>query len=240
MSRSLARPAGIAAVAAALLLAVTAIWYALYANGVTVPASPGAGTPDEIAAAYYHAWFPSVADQDLAIRLLAAVAFTVVAAMGALMARSSTDRTSRYLAGWAMCGAGLLGVTSFLVQYGGHGAVRDAGQTQTAVQTIGFVAYVVDTVAAALLLGAYTLIGMGLLAAGGVSVVQRATSVAAGIAVLLLALATLTGDPLGYLDAVRLLVAVVLFPAWAITQLMGATEPDTGPSQVIGSVVQVR
>jgi hypothetical protein len=219
MSPSFARYAGFTAVAAALLLAVTAIWFALYSSGITVPPVPDAGSLEQQAEDYYRQWFPSVAAQDLAIRLLGAAAFAILALAGALTARSSGDSSRRFVAGAALAGAGLLGAAAFLAQYGGFGAVADAATSGTPVQTIGMAAYVIDQVAGALLIGAYALAGLGILAAGGEVGVERVVGVLAGGGALLLAVTGLMDDPLGYGDALRLAVAVVLLPAWAATQV---------------------
>jgi hypothetical protein len=83
-------------------------------------------------------------------------------------------------------------------------------------------------VAEAMLLTAYALIGIGILAASGEGV-ARLAGILAGGALLALAVTGLVDDPLGYEDALRLVVATVLFPAWAVTLLRQA--PSLAPAE---------
>ena len=238
MSRSFLHHAGLATVAAAILLAATAIWFALYEAGVTVPPMPLGGPPEQQAAMYYPEWFQAVLGQDRAIRLLGAAAFAMLAIAGVLIARAGDGRTDRLVAGACLSGGGFIAAAAFLVQYAGHGAIVDAAWTQTPLITIGLAAYMVDEVADGLLVGAYALAGVGVLAAGGEGAVERAAGALAGGGLLLLAAMGIIDDPLGYADALRLVVAVVLFPAWAVTLLWRsargvsiartATEPALG------------
>jgi hypothetical protein len=209
-------------------LGLAAVWYGLYANGISVapPPEPIDGASQEHNVAEFMAWFRAGLWQDAGILLVATLGFLGVAGLGQALARQPRDEDPAHLIGWDTAGrilvmAGIIGAVAQSLQLGGHQAVGIASDVLVRLEAVTLLHFTIDQIHAGLEVGVYGLFGAGLVAsvvagrAHGASLTWSTLGVAAGVALIVLAGSRLTSDPLEIADPLLFVAAFALFPAWA-------------------------
>src|SRR5215475_5674558 len=135
-------------VAAAAFL-ISAVWYALIANNITV-ASPPAAAPGESLDSTLHRWyqwFVTTLPQerfDTATALVGMFSLVVVAAT--LRGRFGRSATLSRIGGYALGLGGVMWTIGDTLQLGGHRAVGLMAMHDNPIETVNAIAFTVDTV----------------------------------------------------------------------------------------------
>ncbi len=227
----------------AALVVVAAAWYTLFQAGVVVTPAPASGGN-----AAMFAWWRPVEWQTAGVHLLAAFGFLGIAAFGALLAafRDGAPGWTRTAAALVVAGATVTAIAN-LVQLGGEQAMLDASTTKVDPDIVGTIGYAAERIAAALEMGGYAALGLGvltlipgLLAAGraGQDRLLGGSSLVLGGGLLVLALLQ-EADPLGLADLLTAILAIVVLPTWIwrVARLDPAADEAAAPASAAGGVL---
>jgi hypothetical protein len=212
-TRSAAR---IAAAAAAGALALAAAWNGLFDARIVVPEIPSGGN-DAL-----FAWWRPVEWQTAGIHLAASVGFLAMAAFGVLVGSGlGAGRRATGLAGAAfLVIGGAISALAHLVQLGGQQAILEASTTSIDPAVLGTMGFTVDRITAALQLGGYAALGVGVCAlipslrALSARPLQAGLAIVLGVGLFLLAVFAET-DPFDLVGPLSMALGVVVLPAWA-------------------------
>lgn len=202
------------AVIAAGALAAGAVWNALFDARIVVAEIPPGGNEA------LFAWWRPVEWQTAGVHLLAIVGFLAMAGMGAILGLRLGRSPIGLLGATFLILGGALSAIAHLVQLGGQQAILEASTTSIDPGVLGTIGFTVDRVTAALQLGGYATLGLGVcavvpslgsLSARGLSI---GVAIVLGAGLFLLAVFTQT-DPLDLVGPLTLVLAVVVLPAWA-------------------------
>ncbi|HEU0240387.1 MAG TPA: hypothetical protein VFR11_14070 [Micromonosporaceae bacterium] len=232
-------------VAAAAFL-ISAIWYALIANHVTVASAPLAppGEPLDSALHRWYQWFATTLPQErfnTAIALLGMLSLVVVAAT--LRGRFGRSATLSRIGGYALALGGVMWTIGNTLQLGGHRAVGLMATHDNPIEAVNAIAFTVDTVTQAFELVALLLIGGGMLALAAQA--RRTTAMRPGwigstatVAVAVLVLAAAYADASDDLTLWLLVgIGAVLLPVWLMWTARELAVGDVTPT---GRTLRVR
>jgi hypothetical protein len=203
---------------AAAAFAVSAAWYALIAEHVTVAAPPAGDSLRD-----FYTWFAGTLPQERLDTGLGIVAMLCLVPVAGLL-RDLFGRAAP-AAGWATSALALGAVvwsTGNLLQLGGHRAVGLMATHANPIETVNAIAFTVDTVDEAFEVAGFLLLGAGLLGLAAlaarrsaVALVWTGATAVTGVVLLLLAFAYLAGTdgPATWLLAAA---GVLVLPAWLL------------------------
>jgi hypothetical protein len=206
----------IVAALAAGSLAVAAAWNGLFDARIVVPEIPPGGNEA------LFAWWRPVEWQTAGIHLVAIVGFLAMAGLGVVLGsglRAGARATGLIGATFLVVG-GLVSALAHLVQLGGQQAILEASTTSMDPAVLGTIGFTVDRVTAALQLGGYAALGVGVFALipslGALSARPLQGGLAIVLAVGLFLLAVFAeSDPFDLVGPLSIALGVVVLPAWA-------------------------
>jgi hypothetical protein len=205
------------AIATAACLAIGAAWYVLFQAHVVSPMPPDGGGN-----AAYFAWWRPIEWQTTASYLLVSAGFAGIAVLGSRLGGSS---------GAALTVGGGVAVVAQLAQMGSQHAVLRASETAIDPGVLGTIGFITDSISHGMFVGAYVLLGLGVLglALRAVPVlgdaIGRGSGVLLGLGMVVMGILSLT-DPLDLLDPLTALVGVVIAPVW-LWRLAAGTPAST-------------
>jgi hypothetical protein len=205
----------IAPVAAALLV-VSAMWYALILEQITVPAAPrDTGSTADAVRAWY-VWQSIVQRQQWVVSVVAVLGLAGVAVTVARRAgeRPSARHRSAVIAAASGAGAWAAGT---LLQIGGQRAVGLMATHSNPIETVNAIAFTVDTATAVFEAAALAALGAGLLALATATApgAPRLAGIVTGVLVVLLgvAYAVDNGD---VTNVCTVVVGGLVLPGWLL------------------------
>lgn len=207
----------------AAAFAISGLWYALLAGGVvqSEPPAPTAGASVEEGMRSYWSWFATTVAQERIVTGLAIAAFaTLVVAIWAIRERLAATPAAAAGALFASLGA-TAWIVGNVLQLGGHRAVALMATHGNPIETTNSVAFTIDTIDDAFELGAFAMLGVGLLCLA--SAAQRSVASSAGwtwltaaIGAVCLGLAVAYSAGSDLVDVLVVALAVVLVPTWLV------------------------
>jgi hypothetical protein len=218
-----ARGASLGAYAGAAAFVIAAVWFWLAVKGVTVRSAPriGPGASAQEGMRAFYRWLASTLPQERYYTSIAIAGFLCLAAT-ANSARSLARRDDVLAPiGALLIGTGsLLWITGNVLVLGGHRAIGLMAAHANPIQVTNSIAFTIDTIGQAFMLGAFALIGAGMLGLAAAAERPRHRPWAAGTIVgallILLTAACFATSNDSISDLMLFLSGLVTLPLWLI------------------------
>jgi hypothetical protein len=227
----------------ALAFMVSAAWYGLAVEGITVASAPQlpSNQPVRDQERTYFDWLVPTLHQERLYTSLAIVGFCCLAGAVMLVPRGPWTRSGRALAAAAVGAGSGLWVVGNVFQLGGHRAVGLMVTHGAPLRTVNSLNFTVDTVDDAFELAAFALLGAGMLVLGwsairGPSPVRTLGRYTCVVGLLLLATSVSYAVDNGNLTNVLMVAAgVVLMPIWLVWSSRPADRAENAQGGSIAS-----